>query len=124
MTTAAPTSLTLALVAIGLFGLLFGILLALLGVMAYMLHRAATAIKQDAKQAADLVARVLSQNTRTIDQLRGEVALSLSRMDADRLHDAATQIQTGAKALAQQTWQGVYLARPKGRHPLHRRMDH
>lgn len=97
------TSSVIAILAIGLFGLLFGILMALVGVMAYALHRSAVDIKQVAQQSADLVAKVISQNTQTIDKLRGEVALSLSRMDADRLHDAATQIQTGAKALGQQT---------------------
>ena len=99
----SPASLSLALIAIGLFGLLFGILMALVGVMAWTLHRAAASQRQQSEETAARVTSCLLGNTRAIDKLRGEVALSLSRMDADRLHDAAAQIQAGAKQLATQT---------------------
>jgi hypothetical protein len=98
-----PASLALALIAIGLFGLLFGILMALVGVMAWTLHRAAASQRLQSEETATRVTSCLLGNTRAIDKLRGEVALSLSRMDADRLHDAAAQIQAGAKQLATQT---------------------
>lgn len=81
-------------------GLLLGILLVIGAVCAFMLYRSASKLEAEALAMRAQILATLRRNTSAIDTLRGEVSLSLSHMDADRLHDASVAIQRGSKHLA------------------------
>jgi len=90
----------LALLAIGCG---FGLALALVAVMTYVLYRAASLARSATAAALTNVTSALAQQNLAIDKLRGEVSLSLSRMDAERLYSASLAIQRASRTLAQQT---------------------
>lgn len=85
-----------ALVALGL---LFGTILAVLGCAAYAMFSAAKSQREDTAVAHKAIVDRLSQVSLSIDKLRAETSLALSRMDADRLHDTAITLQSAAKTL-------------------------
>lgn len=93
------TASILIVIAVGLFGLLFGVLLAMLGAMAWTMHKAAA--KQ--KSLNDFAFKILGEQCVKInagmEMLRKDVIHHLSRMDGDRLHDASLAIQGSSKQL-------------------------
>lgn len=84
-------------------GLLFGILLTILAVAVVALLYAAWQQRSEATAARTLINQVIARNTAAIDKLRGEVDLSLSRMDAERLYEASHAVQNGVRSLQQST---------------------
>jgi len=98
----SPLATTLALVVIGLFGLLFGVLLALLGILAYSLYKSSADQRQSILLWRQEIGRVVSDTSATTDRLRLDLLAALSKFDADRLYEASQVIQQGAAHLAAQ----------------------
>ena len=86
----------LALIAIGM---MFGMVLLLVGIAAAFLFYTAVQMRKESAESKKSVAAALKANTAAIDLLRSEVALSLSRMDAERLYEASVSIQKANKRL-------------------------
>lgn len=93
------TATTLAIVAIGLFGLLFGIVLAVLCAMAYGMYTANLQQRNETKQAHDSVMSWITRQNEVINGFRTDVKIALSRFDGDRLHEASLAIQGSSKQL-------------------------
>lgn len=89
----------LALLAIGL-GL--GLALSLVAVMVAALLYVAYRQREQSRQAQLQITQLLQSSTQAIDKLRGEVGLSLSRMDAERLYEASLAIQRASRSLSSQ----------------------
>jgi hypothetical protein len=98
----------LALIAIGF---LLGLVLAVVAVLAFALWREASMQRTESKNYATLILDHFKasrnaldmfrrENTMQIEKLRSEVALALSRMDAERLHDASLAIQRSSKQMS------------------------
>src|SRR5271165_2400482 len=94
------TATLLAVVAIGLFGLIFGVLLALLGAMAWSLHRSA----EKQKSLNDFAFKILTEQamklTGEMQTLKVDVAMNLAKMDSGRLFEASMAIQKSSKEMA------------------------
>lgn len=103
----------LALIAIGL---LFGIVLAVVAGAAGFLFWTAIHMRKEAGESKKEVSAAIKANTVAIDKMRGEVALSLSQMDAQRLYEASVGI-IGAKkqltAIVNQLNKVVFAATPE-----------
>lgn len=93
------TATILIVIAVGLFGLLFGVLLALLGAMAWTMHKAAAKQKSLNDFAFQILTEQTVKLTAGMDALRKDVVLHMSRMDGDRLHEASLAIQGSSKQL-------------------------
>lgn len=89
----------LALIAIGCG---FGLSLALVSVLACFLAWSTYKQRELTQTAQKNLARLLESNMQSVDRLRGEVTLALSRMDAERLYAASLQIQRASRSLGQQ----------------------
>lgn len=88
----------LALIAIGM---MFGMVLLAVGFAAAFLFYTALQMRKESAESKKIVTTSLKTNSTAIDLLRSEVALSLSRMDAERLYDASVSIQKANKRLGQ-----------------------
>jgi hypothetical protein len=88
----------LALIAIGM---MFGMVLLFVGIAAAFLFYTAVQMRKESAESKKSVTASLKSNTAAIDLLRSEVALSLSRMDAERLYEASVSIQKANKRLEQ-----------------------
>lgn len=85
----------LALITIGILaGLLLTVNLLSIVALIYISYRQRSELISS--QAA--TRRALATSTVAIDRMRSEVALALSSMDADKLHDSAISIQSGVKS--------------------------
>lgn len=89
---------TLSILIIGLFA---GLLIAMLAGSTILLTYIAWRIHRDSQLSAAASRRAVNSSTMAIDRMRGEVALALSSMDANRLHDASLAIQHGVKSFQQ-----------------------
>lgn len=103
----------LALIAIGL---LFGIVLAVVAGAAGFLFWTAIQMRKEAAESKKEVSAAIKSNTVAIDKMRGEVALALGQMDAQRLYEASVGI-IGAKkqltAIVNQLNKVVFAAAPE-----------
>ena len=101
----------LALIAIGIG---VGLALALVAVMVYSLYRTVITFRASSSSLLNRVHEALAADKFAMDQLRSEVNLALSRIDAERLHAASLQIQGSAKLFSQQIdqLQRVVFAQP------------
>lgn len=95
------TATILAIVAIGLFGLLFGIVLAIMGAMAYAMYTASVQQREATKHAHETIMGWIRKQNEVIGGLRSDVTIALSKFDGDRLHDASLAIQSSSKQLNQ-----------------------
>lgn len=96
-----PTATSsLAPLAIAALGLLFGVLLTVIGVAIVALVYLTNQQRQATLAMRDLTTRTLARNTTAINQLRTETALALSGMDVDRMHEASHAVQASARSLA------------------------
>lgn len=89
----------LALLAIGAFlgGALF-LIAAMCAALCYSTYKQ----REQTKVAQTYLTHLLEQNTVAQGQLRSDVTLALSRMDAERLYDASLAIQRASKSLNSQ----------------------
>jgi hypothetical protein len=87
----------LALIAIGA---ILGMALALTAVMVYSLWITASGFKRTVNAALAESTKALTAQNAIVDKLRSEVALALSRMDAERLYEASLAVQRSSKAMA------------------------
>lgn len=88
----------LAFTVIGLFaGLLLAFLAGSIGLMVYIFRQS----KLESAANQTRILRALNASTIAMDKMRGEVALALSSMDANRLHEASLTIQHGVKQFQQ-----------------------
>jgi hypothetical protein len=85
-----------------LIGLILGLSLALVAGLTYALWTSARSLRQTVTAALADSSAALAASTLATDKLRGEVSLSLSRMDAERLYAASLSIQRASKSLAGQ----------------------
>jgi len=101
----------LALLAIGIG---MGLALALVAVMVYSLYRLVTQFRSSAAALLARVHEALAADKFSMDQLRGEVTLALSRVDAERLYSASLTLNRLVKSLASQvdTLQRALFAQP------------
>lgn len=89
----------LALIAIGV---VIGASLCLVSGVGALMLWSVFRIRRDNEAVNRTLVSLLQQNTVAMDKLRGEVGLSLSRMDAERLYEASLAIQKSAKSLGAQ----------------------
>jgi len=104
----------LALIAIGL---LFGIVLCVVGVAAAFLFWTAIQMRKESADSRKETTAAIKSNTVAIDKMRGEVGLALSQMDAQRLYEASVAIVGAKKQLAQivaHLNKVVYASQPPG----------
>lgn len=101
----------LALIAIGAAA---GFFLAVIAVMVAALWHIATGFRRTVIAALAKNTEAFTAQTAIVDKLRAEVALALSRMDAERLYEASLAVQRSAKSLSAQiaTLQKVVFAQP------------
>ncbi len=85
-----------ALIAIGL---LFGIVLAVVAVAAAFLFYTAIHMRRESAEAKKEVSAAVKSNTAAIDKMRGEVALALGQMDAQRIYESSVAILGAKKEL-------------------------
>ena len=87
---------TLSILIIGLFaGLLIALLVGSTALLSYIAWR----VHHETQSSSAASRRAINQSTIAIDRMRGEVALALSSMDANRLHDASVTVQHSVKQL-------------------------
>lgn len=105
MTPASALSLgpVLAMIALALFGLLFGVLLSLLGGLAYSLNQSARAQQASISAWRQEIGKVVADSSLMADRLRLDLLAALSKLDADRLALASHAIQRSAQSLTTQT---------------------
>lgn len=93
------TSASLAPLSIAILGLLFGILLSVIGIAVVALVYTVHLVRRETLAMRDLTLRTLARNTTAIDRLRSETSLALSGMDVNRMHEASQVVQTSARSL-------------------------
>jgi hypothetical protein len=101
----------LALLAVGMGA---GLALALVAVMVYALYRTASAFSASVTSALARASDALATSKLSMDQLRGEVTLGLSRLDAERMYTTSLSLQRLVKSLTIQvdTLQKALFAQP------------
>jgi len=101
----------LALLAIGIG---FGLAIGLVAVMVFVLYRTATSFSRTTNAALSHSADALAANKLAMQQLRGEVSVGLSKIDAEKMYSASLQLQRLVKSLGQQvdTMQKALYAQP------------
>ena len=101
----------LALLAVGMGA---GLALALVAVMVYALYRTASAFSASVTSALARASDALVTSKLSMDQLRGEVTLGLSRLDAERMYTTSLSLQRLVKSLTIQvdTLQKALFAQP------------
>jgi hypothetical protein len=101
--------------AILVIGMIFGGGILLMALAAGFLFWTAVQMRKDSGDAKKETTAAIKANTVAIDKMRGEVALALSQMDAQRLYEASVAIQKASKLLISSTAQlnkVVYAATP------------
>lgn len=104
----------LALIAIGA---VIGASLCLVSGVGALMLWSVYRIRKDNEAVTKGIVTLLQQNAVAMDKLRGEVGLSLSRMDAERLYEASLAIQKSAKSLSVQVAalnKAVFAGAPQG----------
>ena len=94
------TATVLAIVAIGLFGLIFGIVLALLAAMAWSLRQSAEKQKSLNDFAFKILTEQATRLTTEMTSLKIDVAMNMAKMDSGRLFEASMAIQKSSKEMA------------------------
>jgi len=101
--------------AVLVIGMIFGGGILLMALAAAFIFYTAVQMRKDSSDAKKETTSALKANTVAIDKMRGEVALALSQMDAQRLYEASVAIQKASKLListASQLNKVVYAATP------------
>jgi hypothetical protein len=101
----------LALLAIGLFG---GFLLAVIAVLVYVLWSSARKMQHSLGVFFNTIPTLRDSISNSVDKLRGDVSVGLSKMDAEKMYAASIQLQRLVKSLGQQvdTMQKALYAQP------------
>lgn len=101
----------LALIAIGAAA---GFFLAVIAVMVAALWHIATGFRRTVIAALNKNAEAAAAQSHIVDKLRSEVALAMSKMDAERMYEASLAIQRASKSLNVQvdTLQKAVFAHP------------
>jgi hypothetical protein len=101
--------------AVLVIGMIFGGGILLMALAAAFIFYTAVQMRKESGDSKKETTAAIKANTAAIDKMRGEVALALSQMDAQRLYEASVAIQKASKLLIDTTQQlnkVVYAATP------------